>query len=250
MKRTLLDMVQGILSSMDSDEVNSISDTVESLQVANIIKDTYYDLVSQTKLNERKEIFQLDASGDNNKPTIMYVPSTVKNILWVKYNKKDTSEGDTTNYHTITYLPLESFLSYVYARDETQSDVDEMTDGDITYLIKNDVNPVYYTTIDETTLVFDAYDSTEDTTLQKSKTLCYGEVFKTFELDDTFIPDIDADLFALLYNEAKSQAFYDLKQSANEKTEQRARRQWIHSTYNKDKVKENEYYRLPNYGRK
>jgi len=33
MKYTLLKMVQLILSAMDSDEVNGISDTVESLQV-------------------------------------------------------------------------------------------------------------------------------------------------------------------------------------------------------------------------
>jgi len=36
-KKTVLDMVQDILSDMESDEVNSISDTTEALQVAQII---------------------------------------------------------------------------------------------------------------------------------------------------------------------------------------------------------------------
>ena len=40
-KMTLLAMVQDILNDMDGDEVNSISDTVEAEQVAQIIKTTY-----------------------------------------------------------------------------------------------------------------------------------------------------------------------------------------------------------------
>ncbi len=42
MRRTLLDMVQEILSDMDSDEVESIDDTVEAEQVVSILKSTYY----------------------------------------------------------------------------------------------------------------------------------------------------------------------------------------------------------------
>jgi len=37
MKSTVLDMTQSILSGLGSDEVNSISDTTESLQVAEVI---------------------------------------------------------------------------------------------------------------------------------------------------------------------------------------------------------------------
>ena len=52
MKYTLLEMTQDILSNMSSDEVNSISDTPESLQVATIIKQKYYDIVSRGDLPE------------------------------------------------------------------------------------------------------------------------------------------------------------------------------------------------------
>ena len=47
-KLTVLDMTQKILSSMDSDDVNSISDTEESLQVVDIIEDTYHDMEVQS----------------------------------------------------------------------------------------------------------------------------------------------------------------------------------------------------------
>ena len=44
-KMNLLAMTQDILSDMDSDDVNSINDSVEALQVAQIIKTTYYNII-------------------------------------------------------------------------------------------------------------------------------------------------------------------------------------------------------------
>ena len=62
-QRTLLRLVQDILSSLDSDEVNSISDTPESLQVANIVRTTYEDLVSLLDLPEHFSFFELTTAG-------------------------------------------------------------------------------------------------------------------------------------------------------------------------------------------
>ena len=45
-KLTLLDMTQRVLSSMDADSVNSYAETIESEQVAFIIRDAYYDLIN------------------------------------------------------------------------------------------------------------------------------------------------------------------------------------------------------------
>jgi hypothetical protein len=44
MKMTLLEIVQSTLSSMDSDAVNNINDTIESTQVAEVAKEVYYEL--------------------------------------------------------------------------------------------------------------------------------------------------------------------------------------------------------------
>ena len=45
MKQTLLEMVQRILESRDMQLVNSIFDTREAVQVANIIKECYIHLL-------------------------------------------------------------------------------------------------------------------------------------------------------------------------------------------------------------
>lgn len=82
---TLLEMTQTILSALDSDEVNSISDTVESMQVATIIKTKYYDILTRAALPEQQVLYQLDPSLDLDKPTLMVVPIGASKISWIKY---------------------------------------------------------------------------------------------------------------------------------------------------------------------
>lgn len=84
-KLTLLDMTQTILSSLDSDGVNSVGDTVESLQVASIIKNKYYDILTRADLPEQQVLYQLDPSLDFTKPTQMLVPEGAAKISWIKY---------------------------------------------------------------------------------------------------------------------------------------------------------------------
>lgn len=81
-------MVQSILSSMDSDSVNSISDTVESLQVANYLRDSYYEIISGLDLPNTFSLIQLTGSDDPKKPTLLHRPSNALNIHWIKYNKQ------------------------------------------------------------------------------------------------------------------------------------------------------------------
>jgi hypothetical protein len=56
MKRTLLEMVQSILSDMDSEDVNSISDTNEAEQIASVIEDTYYNIISARDIPEHQQL--------------------------------------------------------------------------------------------------------------------------------------------------------------------------------------------------
>src|SRR5258705_4723346 len=96
MKRTLLDMTQSILSSLSSDEVNSISDTTESLQVAEIIRTTYFNMISRLGVVNHKQLIQLDPSLDPTMPVLMYIPQGISNIEWLKYfdsNVLDTALG-------------------------------------------------------------------------------------------------------------------------------------------------------------
>lgn len=107
-KLTLLDMTQRILSSMDADTVNSFSDTIESEQVAYVIRDVYYDLINNIEIPEHRKLITLTALGDTAKPSHMQIPDGIRRIDEVRYNT--VKSGDTAkDYNRITWMEPEAF---------------------------------------------------------------------------------------------------------------------------------------------
>lgn len=230
MRYTLKEMVDLILNAMDSDEVNSITDTVEATDIANTIKSCYYDMATDLDLPEHNRVYELNASGDNAKPVLMTLPNNALNLKWLKYDMQIS--GDTvSDYQYLDRLDLENFMLRQEALREYTSDVDEMiftsNSESFPFMYWTDRHPSYYTTFDDNTLLFDAHDSTLDTTLQKSKTMAFGNVYPAFTIDDDFIPEIDPSQFSLLINKAKVRCFAEKKQAANPEAMAEMRRQRI-----------------------
>ena len=217
---TLLEIVQDILSDMDSDEVNSINDSVESLQVAQIVKSSYYNIIDGKDYPWLYELFQMNTSGTITLPTHMRLPETVIDLKWIKYNVKKAT--DTKNKFTqIIYKTPEQFLSILDQRDSSASEISIITDTTgIKLNVYDDRGPMYFTSFDDDYLVFDAYDSLVESNLQNSKTQCYGKKSVAFTLSDSFIPDLPVQMFTYFLSEAKSTAFMTLKQMPNPKAEQ------------------------------
>lgn len=251
MRRTLLDMTQSILSEMDGDEVNSIADTTESLQVANIIKTKYYDLIARGSLPEQTMFLSLDSSGDLAKPVLMTIPEAVSRIDWVKYLNESNPPAV---YNYVNIMTNQEFLDYTdgFNTDESYVGTFSFTEDGNTFTFKyrNDHQPTYCTVVENNYLIFDSYDETLDSTLQASKTIAAGVKVSLFLMQDNFIPDLEDNQFALLYNEAKALAFYELKQMPNSKAEQEIKRQWSSVGRNKSIVNKPTYFdQLPNFGR-
>jgi hypothetical protein len=237
MRYTLLQMTQSILSSMDSDQVNTINDTAESQQVADIIKTTYYDLLPSLNLPEHSELFELTATTSST-PVIMTLPTNVMQLDWLKYDCTPTGAKD---FRQLDYWPLKDFLDSMHSLSSTASYVTMFTlttngSDSMDIMCVNNEFPSRYTTFNDNTLIFDSYDSTYDAFLQKNKTVAYGQTIPTWSATDGFTPDLDPKQFTLLLNEAKGQAFIELKQTVNAKAEKRARRGWINSQKTKENV--------------
>lgn len=396
MKFTLLELTQLILASMDSDEINDISDTSEAQSVVGIIKTTYFDLASRANLPRHSNVFQLVGSADLTRPVTMTLPSNVASLEWIKYNSTATAPLTTTlhnpgalttssaltaidetaiipnrttvtkigmyqtvaktvtlkiakknsagNYdivvnksfahpgggwadcvlsspytipsigsyyigawssgisdevtspvpgayvlttdvtgisqaftedpaggtwplrytsmatgtsalRTITPLTLPDFLDQVMSlnttNSTTQAYVETLNGSQFTLLCQNNSTPHYYTTTNDGTVLFDRYDNTVDSTLQPSKTMCWGLLDFPWFNTNAFVPDLDDRQHQLLLNEAKSLAFAELKQTPHPKAEKNARRLWIDGQSDKTKIPLlTAHQRDPNYGRK
>lgn len=218
-KLTLLEMVQDIMSDMTSDEVNSITDTVEALQVAQIIKTTYFELFSNIEIPELEALVSLEGLGDTARPNYLRIPENVDKVKWVAY---DSRTNDTSSYKRLDFLRPEEFADYTFSR----SGVEGFTQVD-GFWIGTTASPRFWTSFDDLHIVFDSYDSEVDDTLQQSKNLAYVRKAYDFTMEDDFIPHIDSNLFPLLLAEAKSVSFNHLKGEPNPKEEQRARRQRV-----------------------
>jgi hypothetical protein len=238
---------------MDSDEVNSISDTPESQQVAGIIKDSYQHLVASLDVAEHYSLFELDASGTATYPAIMHAPSNCLHIEWLKYMASEIADPAHID---LDYIPLKEFMDRNYLLDVDDSNVEyaayQFTTGSFTGLFwYNDRQPSCYTTPDDfQTIIFDAYDSSIDTTLQKTKTVAFGKLSPTFTLSDSFTVNLDEQQIDLLYNEAKAQCFAELKQQQNVIADRRARKGWVRAQRSKEVHPYSFYSTLPNYGRR
>jgi len=228
-KRNLLDMVQEILSDIDSDEVESIDDTVEAEQVVSMLKSSYYAMMSNRDWPHLRRSIQISGLGDTTKPTHMKLQDGIKEICFINYNK--VKNGETKKkYDGVEYLQPDHFLHKTNQRNSDDSTVDAVTDtGGIEVLIRNDSPPTYYTSFDDEYVVFDSYDNTVDTTLQESKIQAQAYVMPDWNSEDTFIPDLPEYAFTALVEEAKSRAMLRLKQQADSKAEQEANRQqrWL-----------------------
>ena len=222
-------MVQEILNDIDSDEVESIDDTVEAEQVVSILKSTYYAMMSNRDWPHLRRSIQVSGLGDTTKPTHMKLQDGIKELCFINYNK--VKNGETRKrYEEIEYLQPDHFLHKTNQRNNDDSDTVAVTDtGGIEVLIKNDTPPTYYTSFDDEYLVFDSYDSAVDTTMQESKVQAMAYVMPEWNSSDTFIPDLPENAFTALVEEAKSRASFRLKQVADQKAEQEAGRQnrWL-----------------------
>lgn len=229
MKMTLIELTQDILNDLDSDEVNHIDDTIEAQQVAQIIKTCYYEMLGHRNWPHMRKLIQLDASGSLARPNYLILPENLQEMSYFKYDKSKIDDVDM-NMQDVQFKEADDFLRYLAGRKSSADNIETIIDPSGTkLLIFNDQAPSYWTSFDDTYIVTDSYDKAVDDTLKKSKTQAQAYLIPIWNRMDNFVPDLPAEAFPALLEEAKSTAFITLKQMANQKAEQKAKRQqtWL-----------------------
>jgi hypothetical protein len=221
MKKTLLEMVQSILNDMDSEAVNSINDSVEAQQIASVVEDVYYNIVSARNIPESQQLIKLTSLSSSIRPTHFQYPENTREIVSLSYNV-DTQ--GRVSFQEVHFVEPSIFLSRMPYNLSAGVTVVPDVNANTSLTVFNDRMPTYYTSFDDLHIVMNAYNATVDTTLQESKTRAYGTVYPTFTIADGFVPDLDDTMLPYLLAEAKSTCFSLFKSGSDPKIEQAARR--------------------------
>lgn len=247
MKKTLLELTQDILLSLDADEVNSIDDTLEATQVANIIQNTYLDMASNRNWSGQRRLITFNHSGTPERPTHLKSPDNIKELHSFRY---DTSKDpEVFQYTELQYREPDEFLRITSQRRSNDCNMKVVRDfGGTPLVVATNQPPRFWTSFDDTYIVCDSYDHELDDALKASKTQLLVTLFPTFRMVDDFVPDMPIEAFQALYNEAKSTAFVEVKQVSNQKAEQAARRQQTWLSRKEWQLKGGT--KFPNYGRR
>jgi hypothetical protein len=227
---------------MDSEDVNAISDTLEAQQVASVIEDTYYNIISARDIPEHQELLKLTSLSDSTRPTHFTYPTNLKQIETLSYNTATSG----SQYSEVKFVhPLE----FLERMDDTSSSSLKVSDkvGNTDLFVYNDIFPTYYTTFDDNHIVMNSYKASVESTLQASKTRAYGTVYPTFTISDSFEPDLDDNMLPYLLAESKSTCFSLFKAGSDPKVEQQARR--LKSYVQNDMHKTKQANKRPYYGR-
>jgi len=269
MKFTLLEITQDILNDISGDEVDSINDTVEATQIANIVRSTYFYIISQKNLPEHKSIYKLTETSATT-PTVMTLPSTVLTLETLQYDMKqdpgafsagtfsgsafDITEG--SNFQPVQYMEPHEFLAYTGAFAWDNSTVKAFvftgTEGTHDIKYKTDKAPSFYTVLEDYYIIFDGIhtDVSPDYALA-DLTMAYGTLKPVFTMSDGFVPDLDATEFNLLIEESKRASSVKIRQTRDPIAEERSRKGWIRLNPQSENIKTGPAYsNYPKYGRR
>lgn len=248
-KRTLLDIVQDILSDMNSDGVNSIGDTIEAQQVANIVRSTFYNCWNDRIWPHTGSLLKFDSSADSSKPTHMTLAESLIRVEWVKYDVRKLPE-DRIEYREIRWLEPREFIEYLMNRNPDNDNVQTVFDYNGTPLfIVDDQGPSYFTSFDDEHLVFDSYNKHADSILQQSKVQAFGYTEPSWSMTDDFVPDVPSKSFQYFVAECKSTAFLKIKEVFSQKDEQTSVRQKNWLSFEKHRAHKG-HITYPDYGRR
>jgi len=202
---------------MDSEDVNTISDTVEAQQVASVVEDTYFNIIAARDIPEHNKLIPLVSLANNAKPTHFTYPARTKQLMRVDYNIGTASAPD---YREIVYVEP---LVFIDRMDETAKKVTTV-DQSVELFVANDKDPSYYTSFNDNHIIMDAYDVSVEANLASNKTRAFCAIYPTFSQTDSFAIDLDQTLMPLLLAEAKSACMSLFKGGSDPKVEQSARR--------------------------
>lgn len=246
---TYLELVRDIALDVTNGGVwvTTIDESLESTQIAEIVKETFYRIIDGREWPHLYNLFQLTETGAIT-PTHLNLSTSMVKIKYIKYDKR-TSTDTRSKYLDICYKTPYEFMNILNSRVSDASNVDIITDtSGLPLNIYNDRAPQFYTTFTDDVIVCDSYDSAVEAYLKTAKNQCYGKIYPTVTREDSHTFDLPTEGFTYLLSEAKSTASLLFKGVANAKAEENAKLQKRRLSWEAHNLAVNNTY--PNFGRR
>jgi uncharacterized protein with NAD-binding domain and iron-sulfur cluster len=233
---------------MDGDFVNSIDDTEESMQVAQIVRSTYNAMMSNRNWAHTRHPIQLVPTANLAQPTHVTVPDKIKELYFINYNIAKAGD-EQVSFVPMKWKEPDEFLQLTNYYNTSEDNVTTVVDDSgVSFQIMNDTAPSFYTSFDDRTLVFNSYDSAVESNITANRMQSMAYMMPDFIVQNSAIPNLPDDAFALLVESAKSKASWKLRQVADPAAQAEAKRQTKWLARNHRRV--NKGIKYPNYGRK
>lgn len=231
MKRTLLQVVQSYLNRTSSFYVNSIFETEESQQAAQIAEEIYYEMVQEyPNLLFIQKDRTLDAVSDPDKPNFLLIPQNLQDIRDSKifYNVAQEDFGQSLMWKEITYLSPVEFIQTTQGGDDKDPSTIVVKGFDKqSMLVQTNQWPTYCTSFDNKYITFDSYNSDYDTTIQASKSRVVSTEMPQFLQEDDFVIPVPDSLSETYLAMVLAECYSALRQEENPRLNQKARRKKI-----------------------
>lgn len=242
-KKTVLQYVQATLGVMDSDEVDSINDTTESMQIAALLYDIYFELINRQEWSFMRGALTVTSNADTTNPTQCTLPENCKRLRNLAYNI-DTAGG--FQRQELKYLDpvtfLRRFSGGVSAGNRLLVSCTDKYGVDLQFYVNTDRMPSFWTSFDDQTIFTDAYNATIESTLTTQKIIAWGDRIPSFDVEDDFIPDLPDHMIPLLQHTLNGASMQTLKQQESPMDAIRERRQTAQARRAESKLTRKTYY--------
>lgn len=237
-RMTLLQIVQNVLLSMEADNVNSLSGTVESAAIAETAREVYYEMMSQGDWPHLVKTTQLISVSDNEKPNYLEIPENYQDIRALFYNNIE-----------LEYMEPMDFIKSSIERNQLDENIVQVISFNGVQLnVFNNETPRYFTIFEDKYVITEAWDQEQESTLQGINSIVTASVLPEWETREDYVPEMTDQMFPTYLALVKRAAFLYFRREASAKDERQALAGMgrLRLDVNKLYRKENEI----NYGRK
>lgn len=246
-KRTILKLVQELGEGIGSDEIDSLDETIEASEIAAILAQTVKEILDRKTWEFMTgKIRQLDdRAGGSTQLNTLLIPSDVNHIDCVRY--KDVV---TAKFKDLNYMKACDFLVMLQSRDVTLPEITGIINDDNVVLNTfTDRVPQHWTSFDEVTITFDAYDVASGVGNIAADSVIIANVVPVTDFTDPLaVLNIPERMESLVFNEALSTCNYRLRQTIDPRADRISRRQNISLRENEHVTKKDTMERT--YGRR